>query len=1200
MKSIYIKPIISKQRHGWIHTICILTILITLHATPIQAQTLVNQLWQVELNYPDTVTWSASVLSGSNLITTGNTFNSIAQKTNIVTTKTDQNGSVVWQAEYNGTESEFDYGAAVTVDGSGNVFVTGASHSSDAYTFDVVVIKYNSTGVQQWATTFDGTGSNNDIPSDILLVGTEIYICAASIGTSTNYDYLLLKLNASGAVQWNKRYDYTSLFDIPGHLATNGTDLVVSGASQSSATNWDYTSLKYNASGTLLNTKRTAAAGYGFDRPTGLVVDASDNFYIAGYTYNGSNYDMRTIKLDDDLSTVWVKTENGGAEDGSNAICIDASANTYIAGFTESSAGNKLMKIIKYNSAGTTQWTKILQNASNDINAEVSGITYNATSDKVIITGFYEYSTGKKVITTYALNATNGNLGWKKDYPNLNASIDVPTGVHSGGNNIWVYGRRTVSDTTRYVTIKYETYEKPTSYGTDPSGDTTYLDNEIIVRIVPKYVNHNFVNNKQQVFSNLQDAISDTLYNILEPILNPQNIQFTPLAVKIFKEFAVADTFSISRLGDTVKLKKHWSTIIITTPDANSVFSIIDTLNTLDNFIIYAHPNCLGKLQDVPNDFYIVDDFQQESLIESVAFPNADINMVPAWDIETGKEYVRVGVFDGIVFWSHEDFGDGTFLGSKIVAGYDFNADLSAELIDNPPSSHATSCAGIIGALRNNDVGIAGIAGGDIAGTGGTGVSLYTLGILNEGFWITLADVSNAIAQSAIFNPATDLGYGLHIQNHSWGIEVGDITGEGAFTEDDMLVLRDVVETAFENNCILVASRGNDGDDDLSYPACYADGWVINVGASGTNGAHKHEDNGDSWWESSFGGNVDFIAPGTTQIVAAPINPDFPYPWDVCEVDLTGYSCFNGTSSAAPHVSGLAALLLSRHNIEQGYPNNLAVEDVENILQNTAHDVSGEIDGFIYAVDYDQFNGFGLIEAAIAMQNVNLPNYMVYHNNEPVSESVTTAVHQYVFVNDPESELAATNYFADRYQISRTYLNVFPTTTNILDSWIRWSSTIGTSAANPVSGEQYADFTFSIIDNVASVSVTTFAWHVTENAGTGADVDVWIPADLDHIRTDYSLHLFDPEGIVNIETDLIALNQFNVYPNPGNGEFTISGITESNTHALIFNQMGELIFSETRLELGDYTIDISNQPSGIYFIKLISDSGSETLKVIKQ
>jgi len=231
----------------------------------VKAQTLVNQIFELKMNYPDTVEWQDDVLYGSNLITCGNTWHNAAQKTNIVTTKTDQGGSIVWQTEYNGTLSGFDYGAAVTVDGSGNVFVAGATHNTSSTTFDVVVIKYNSSGVQQWATLYNGTGSDMDIPSDILLLGTDIYVCAVSVGSgSAQYDYLLLKLNSSGTIQWNARYNYTNLYDIPGHLATNGTQIVVSGASQSSATNWDYTSLKYNTSGTLLNTQRNAAAGYGF------------------------------------------------------------------------------------------------------------------------------------------------------------------------------------------------------------------------------------------------------------------------------------------------------------------------------------------------------------------------------------------------------------------------------------------------------------------------------------------------------------------------------------------------------------------------------------------------------------------------------------------------------------------------------------------------------------------------------------------------------------------------------------------------------------------------------------------------------------------------------------------------------------------------------------------------------------------------
>ncbi|HET8963660.1 MAG TPA: hypothetical protein VFM99_07175, partial [Chitinophagales bacterium] len=178
MQSIYTYPKI-KATHCFYFLSILFTLTFTLLTIDIQAQTLTNLLWQKTLNYPDTVPWQDKAIYGSNIITCGNTFHSTAQKTNIVTTKLDQGGNVIWQTQYNGTLSEFDYGAAVTVDGSGNVFVAGATHNTSSTTFDIVVIKYNSSGVQQWASIHNGTGSDMDIPSDILLLGTDIYVCAA-------------------------------------------------------------------------------------------------------------------------------------------------------------------------------------------------------------------------------------------------------------------------------------------------------------------------------------------------------------------------------------------------------------------------------------------------------------------------------------------------------------------------------------------------------------------------------------------------------------------------------------------------------------------------------------------------------------------------------------------------------------------------------------------------------------------------------------------------------------------------------------------------------------------------------------------------------------------------------------------------------------------------------------------------------------
>jgi len=281
------------------HLAILFSIFCILNITKMNAQTLINQLWEFELAYPDTLPWSASVLnSSSDLFSTGNTWHNATQKVNIVTTKTNSNGTVLWQTEYNGTLSGFDYGAAICLDASGNVYVAGATHNTSAYTFDIVIIKYNSSGTQQWATLFNGSGSGMDIPSGITLDGSgNIYVCGASIGSTTGYDYVTIKLNSSGTSQWSKTYDYASLSDIPGFIAWNSSTskVGIAGASQSSATNWDYTTLKYNSSGTLTNTNRSSATGYGFDRPSDLITDGSDNYYITGFAYNGSDYDMRTI-----------------------------------------------------------------------------------------------------------------------------------------------------------------------------------------------------------------------------------------------------------------------------------------------------------------------------------------------------------------------------------------------------------------------------------------------------------------------------------------------------------------------------------------------------------------------------------------------------------------------------------------------------------------------------------------------------------------------------------------------------------------------------------------------------------------------------------------------------------------------------------------------------------------------------------------
>ena len=99
--------------------------------------------------------------------------------------------------------------------------------------------------------------------------------------------------------------------------------------------------------------------------------------------------------------------------------------------------------------------------------------------------------------------------------------------------------------------------------------------------------------------------------------------------------------------------------------------------------------------------------------------PDADINIEEAWDIETGKNFIKVGVVDTQVDTSHSDY--------KIEAFYNI---CIPELVPTPSTVvnqhyHATCVSGIIGAKRNNQIGVAGIAGGNWPTV--PGVKLYNL-----------------------------------------------------------------------------------------------------------------------------------------------------------------------------------------------------------------------------------------------------------------------------------------------------------------------------------------------------------------------------------------------------------------------------------------------------------------------------------------
>src|ERR1043166_6529135 len=119
-----------------------------------------------------------------------------------------QTSSQSWLTNYNGSANGSDAGNFITYDSQGNLdeacFSDGTGTAQD-----IVTIKYNSAGVQQWASRFNGTANNTDFPKGIAVDGSgNVYVGGSTFSSGGSLmDYVILKYNPAGVLQWTGYYN---------------------------------------------------------------------------------------------------------------------------------------------------------------------------------------------------------------------------------------------------------------------------------------------------------------------------------------------------------------------------------------------------------------------------------------------------------------------------------------------------------------------------------------------------------------------------------------------------------------------------------------------------------------------------------------------------------------------------------------------------------------------------------------------------------------------------------------------------------------------------------------------------------------------------------------------------------------------------------------------------------------------------------
>ena len=314
----------------------------------------------------------------------------------------------------------------------------------------------------------------------------------------------------------------------------------------------------------------------------------------------------------------------------------------------------------------------------------------------------------------------------------------------------------------------------------------------------------------------------------------------------------------------------------------------------------------LADVQALPGVAYVVEDAVAQVVgrpassqpPQSTPWGIQRIGADLSWYQSTGQG-IRVAVVDTGIDAAHPDFRDAQGV-SRVVLGYNFVNPAKAAKDDN---NHGTHVSGTIGA-SNNAIGVVGVA------PGCTPVAVKVVDRNGSAYysWI-IAGIDWAAANDC------------QVINMSLGGTA------------DVAALRDACDNAVAAGVVVVAASGNSGNSTPNYPAAYAS--VLCIAATDT------LDRLASF--SSYGAHVDLAAPGVGVLST---------------VRGGGYATWSGTSMAAPHASGAAALVLASGRYTDVNLDGHVNDEARAALEATADDVNaGTLPG------QDDALGHGLLDA---------------------------------------------------------------------------------------------------------------------------------------------------------------------------------------------------------------------------------------------
>jgi subtilisin family serine protease/uncharacterized membrane protein len=383
-----------------------------------------------------------------------------------------------------------------------------------------------------------------------------------------------------------------------------------------------------------------------------------------------------------------------------------------------------------------------------------------------------------------------------------------------------------------------------------------------------------------------------------------------PRAADLASVTGDADVDAVARIGRTGLYRLRSKTL-----DTAALMARLSRRGDIE----YAEPNYMVRIVTAPNDPMFSSLWGLENVGQPVGglpgVPGADIRATAAWDVSLGSPDTVVAVIDTGIDYTHEDLAANIWTapssftvnagGGPITCAagtHGFNAiQRTCDPMDD--HNHGTHVAGTIGAVGDNQRGVAGV---------NWTTRMMAIKFLNADGAGSIADAISGIEfaigakQAFAASNAAD----IRVLSNSWG-------GAG-FSQ----ALLDEINAARNADMLFVAAAGNNSfNNDIfpSYPASYAAENVVAVAATNNLDARA--------WFSNYGAqSVHLAAPGDT-ILSTTIG--------------NAYQAFSGTSMATPHVSGAAALVLSVCQLDTAGLKDALIGTVDGVAGLTGLTITG-------------------------------------------------------------------------------------------------------------------------------------------------------------------------------------------------------------------------------------------------------------------